>query len=148
MIGISLLSVAVDYGFGRHAASLSLPDLIHALKFAWISQIPLVLSKSTSRISIGILLLRLFSVHKWLKWFVIITLILNTSICIVALVMVFVQTTPVAALWDPQLAPTAKSWNPVIQRNSAVASSGKSPLSTLDSITAVHNNGDSYDRIH
>jgi len=99
----------VDYGFGRHAASLSLPDLTHALKFAWISQIPLVLSKSTSRISIGILLLRLFSVHKWLKWFVIITLILNTFICIVALVMVFVQTTPVTALWDSQLAPTAKS---------------------------------------
>ena len=141
-----MLSVAVDAGFGEHSGHLPLPELIRALKFAWIAQIPAVLSKSVSRISIGILILRLFSVHKWLVWFVIIVLILNTSICILALMMVFLQCTPVAALWNPLLAPTAKCWNPVIQRNFAVASSGQSRFLNLNMSRLTGNSSDCIHR--
>ena len=97
-------------------------DLIQAVKYAWIAQMPIVLALTVARISIAAFLLRLFAANKWLKWFLIVMTIVNTIFAILPLIMIFTQCTPVEALWDP---PVGQCWDPKIQRDFAVVSSGR-----------------------
>ena len=121
-VGIAIVSEAVRWGFGKHQASLPLRDAIQAIKYAWIAQMPIVLALTMARISIAAFLLRLFAARKWLKWFLIVMTIINTIFAIVPLVMIFSQCSPVNALWNP---PIGHCWDPKIQRDFAVVSSGK-----------------------
>ena len=122
-VGVAVVSEAVRWGYGRHQASLPLENVVQAVKYAWIAQMPIVLALTIARVSIAAFLLRLFAANKWLKWFLLVMTLVNTIFAILPLIMIFAQCTPVTALWDP---PTGHCWNPKIQRDFAVVSSGQS----------------------
>ena len=94
------LTVMLKYGFGKHDYSLTPDQLIAILKYNWVRIGVQVLVSSLARISISILLIRLFGVYKWFKWFV---CIVTSLVCVASTVLVivtFVQSTPVEALWN------------------------------------------------
>ena len=64
-----------------------MPDqLIEVLKWSWVAMSPGILVSILARISITILLIRLFGVHTWFKWF----LIILTTIQVIISTAVFV----------------------------------------------------------
>ncbi|CAD6592398.1 MAG: hypothetical protein ASARMPREDX12_006066 [Alectoria sarmentosa] len=127
-VGVAVVSEAVRWGYGRHQASLPLENVVQAVKYAWIAQMPIVLALTIARVSIAAFLLRLFAANKWLKWFLLVMTLVNTIFAILPLIMIFAQCTPVTALWDP---PTGHCWNPKIQRDFAVVSSAITAFTDL-----------------
>ena len=88
-------------------------DEVEALKYNYLA-LPFQVTVSVlARLSIMILLIRLFSVHKWFKWFLIILFATISLLSTVFIVITFCQITPVQALWNYSLAVT-KRWNPNI----------------------------------
>lgn len=78
----------------------------------WLANTPGLLVGVLARISIAILLIRLFGVHFWLKLFLIIITGLCTVLTIVMLPCTYLQSTPVSGNWNPMI--EAKRWNPQI----------------------------------
>lgn len=66
-----LVTVCYTYGLGKHQDALTQEELFSILKWTWIASAPGQMVSILARISICILLVRLFSVHKWFKWFII-----------------------------------------------------------------------------
>ena len=128
-VGISLFSVAVSTGFGKHTSALSDDDLIRTLKIAWIAQVPQVLVLTVAKISIVVFLLKLFPRHKGLRWFLYITMSMNTIITIIPLIFIFTQCNPTAGSWNPFI--QAHCWSPTTQRDFAVLSAGKPSLECI-----------------
>lgn len=90
--------------------------MINVLKWTWISLVPGVLVATTARISISLLLIRLFGVHEWFKWFLICFTSLQTVAGLVIIPVTWAQTTPVSGLWDVYN-PNVVSWNPAIAKD-------------------------------
>lgn len=99
---------------GKHQADLYLPDqLINMQKWEWYQVPPGLLSAILGRISICILLTRLFGVHKWFRWFAYSLTAFGVTIAAITTVCIFAQVDPVQGLWDPFL-PNITTWNPHI----------------------------------
>ena len=83
--------------------------MIAVLKWMWLANTPGLLVSITARLSIAVLLVRLFGVtHEWLKWFLIIVTTICTILTITIVPCTYLQTTPVSANWDPFI--PAKRW--------------------------------------
>ncbi|KAI3393976.1 hypothetical protein diail_3337, partial [Diaporthe ilicicola] len=65
------LTVAFHHGFGKHDADLTFNQLVSVAKWIWMSFTPGIVCSIFARISIAILLVRIFGTHALLKWFLI-----------------------------------------------------------------------------
>ncbi|EZF49847.1 hypothetical protein H103_06563 [Trichophyton rubrum CBS 288.86] len=109
----SFVSVGFTYGLGKHDANLQPNQLINILKWMWLANTPGLLVAITARLSIAMLLVRLFGkVHKWLKWFLVVVSGLCTILTAIIIPCTFLQTTPVSGNWNPFQ--PSKRWNPMI----------------------------------
>ena len=98
---------------GKRDVALSFdPQLVNILKWNWISTPPSVLVSILARISAAILLVRLFGVYTWLKWFLVLFTALQTVVASVSIIIAFAQVDPVQGLWNPTL--PARRWDPRI----------------------------------
>lgn len=93
------------------------PQLINILKWNWISTTPGILVSTLARISVTILLIRIFGNKAWLKWFLIIFTALQSVVAILVIIIVWIQVDPVEGLWNIFL--PARRWDMRIQLYSA-----------------------------
>jgi hypothetical protein len=90
---------------------LEIPDqLVNVLKWNWIASLPGMLVSILARISIAIMLVRLFGVHKWFKMFLIIFTTLQTVVCTAIIPLTWLQATPIEGLWNVFL-PNVTRWD-------------------------------------
>ncbi|RYP40756.1 hypothetical protein DL767_001474 [Monosporascus sp. MG133] len=107
------VSVSLRYGLGKHDAALTPDKLIKINKSNW-SSIPINTFVSTvPRISITILLILLFGVHIWLRWFLICLITLQVVLGIVFIAITYSMITPVEAMWNVFIT-DVKRWDPRI----------------------------------
>ncbi|KUJ18478.1 uncharacterized protein LY89DRAFT_780548 [Mollisia scopiformis] len=110
----ALVTVSFHYGLGKHDTSLKKPDqMIAVLKWNWIASLPGMIVSILARISIAILLIRLFGVYEWFKRFLIVFTILQTTVCTLIIPFTWLQDNPVQGLWDVYDR-QVKHWDPRI----------------------------------
>ncbi|KAJ4371316.1 hypothetical protein N0V83_004533 [Neocucurbitaria cava] len=97
------LTVAFHYGFGKHDLSLTFDQAVHIAKWIWMSFTPGITSSIASRISIAILLVRIFGIHAWLRWSLIVITVLQVVASVVLALTSWCQVRPVQGLWDPTI---------------------------------------------
>lgn len=86
---------------------------MEAAKYGYIAVPPHVLVSVLARLSITILLVRLFGIHKWFKLSVTSLFCIVTVVSIVFIAITFSQVTPAQALWDPSVI-VRERWAPEI----------------------------------
>ncbi|KAE9366307.1 hypothetical protein N431DRAFT_419496 [Stipitochalara longipes BDJ] len=132
----SLISFGINipdvmYGAGRHAAYISPPSKITTgLKLNFVTQ-PVLLSGVTFvKVSIGFFLLRIAPDNRYRRSIIgaITFLLVITTFFIITL---FVQCSPLAAVWDFSLRPTASCWNPSVLRKMSYANSSLNLVTDL-----------------
>ncbi|KAI2777728.1 hypothetical protein F4815DRAFT_480482 [Daldinia loculata] len=112
------ITMAFAWGLGKHDADLSFdPDLVHVLKWIWISTTPGIIVAVLARISISILLIRIFGGpggKRWLRWYLLGFTAFQTVVLTVVEIIIWVQVRPAEALWNPLL--KAERWDPRIEQ--------------------------------
>ena len=83
--------------------SLHQENIVQAMKWSWISQMPAVLALQIARILIAIFLHRLFSARIWFRRSLDVMTTSNTIAAIVPLIMIFTQCQPAERLWGPAM---------------------------------------------
>lgn len=109
-------TLAFESGLGKHDAELTFDQLVNVLKWIWVSTTPGILVAIVARISISILLIRIFGSKVWLKYYLIIFTTFQTVVMIVVELIIWLQVSPVEGLWNPML--PAKRWDPRIEQYS------------------------------
>jgi len=107
------ITEAFNWGLGKHDADIPLPNLPMIMKWNYISTTPAVLVSMMARISANILLTRLFSNKRMLKWFLWSFTAFQAVCSIVLIAFVWAQVDPVEGLWNPLM--PARRWDPRIQ---------------------------------
>ncbi|KAI0468961.1 hypothetical protein F4859DRAFT_489561 [Xylaria cf. heliscus] len=92
----------VHYGTGRHSADLQKNDIKHAMMYWWLCYIWYCLSMITSKISIGVFLLRL-TVSKIHHYIIYTVMILTVGTGIVFFFVTLFQCTPIPFFWDKDI---------------------------------------------
>lgn len=100
---VTCLTVAFHYGFGKHDLGLTFDQAVHIAKWIWMSFTPGITSSIVSRISIAILLVRIFGIHAWLKWSLIVITALQVVASVVLALTSWCQVRPARGLWDPTI---------------------------------------------
>ena len=100
VVAEALIAVSYHYGMGKHDHSLTADQMVQVLKWNWISSLPGMIVSIIARISIAILLVRLFGVRVWFKRFMICTTTLQSLLCTAIIFCTWLQSTPVTGLWD------------------------------------------------
>ncbi|OAG01869.1 putative Sterigmatocystin 8-O-methyltransferase [Paraphaeosphaeria sporulosa] len=121
---ISCLTVAFHYGFGKHDHSLTFYQAVHIAKWIWMSFTPGITSSIASRISIAFLLVRIFGIHTWLKWSLIVITVIQVVGSVVLALTSWLQVRPVQGLWDPTI--PAKRISPEVVAREGNVAGGKS----------------------
>ncbi|KAI1133924.1 hypothetical protein F5Y05DRAFT_251388 [Hypoxylon sp. FL0543] len=101
LTGESCLAVSYHHGLGKHDEDLTFDQKVNTAKWMWIQYTPAILSSATARISITILLVRLFAPKVALKWFLIVITTLSVAAIIAQIVTVWNQFKPAEGLWNP-----------------------------------------------
>lgn len=98
-----------------HLAEIPNPEYnIPALvKANWEGQTPGILASVIARISIAILLARLFGIRRWFRWYVYTVTALQSFCECLLIIVVWAQCRPVEALWNPSI--PHKCWDPEIE---------------------------------
>jgi len=109
------VTVSYTYGLGKHDADIEQPhNMTQVLKWVWISLAPGLMASILARISITLLLVRLFGgVHRLFKWCIIGLTTFASIFCGLLIPIAYVQITPVEALWEIY-GPVESSWDPRI----------------------------------
>jgi hypothetical protein len=102
IVAFSLLGTASIYGLGRHAATLQMPDVIHAMKLVWIAFQFTPSAEATGKISVAFLLMRV-TTNKYWKTFFVTLIVLNILINIGMMFSILMSCWPVRMLWDPRV---------------------------------------------
>ncbi|KAI0502945.1 hypothetical protein F5B22DRAFT_579817 [Xylaria bambusicola] len=98
-------------------------------KWGWISAVPSILVSCIARISITILLVRIFGVRRWLKWYLILFTSFLSVLSLLSIIFLVAQCVPFYGLWTPMI--KAKRWNPYIYPYTAIATQFLYALSDL-----------------
>ncbi|KAI0868534.1 hypothetical protein GGS24DRAFT_207654 [Hypoxylon argillaceum] len=85
---------------GKHDRDLTLDQAINVLKWEWLSSTPGIVSSTLARISIAILLARIFGTKHLLKWYLIINTIFQTIGASLLIIFSYVQSSPVEGVWN------------------------------------------------
>lgn len=106
------VQVGVHYGLGRSFWILSLDDSSAAILWTYIANTFAITGNAMAKLSMGLFLLRVVQIrwHKIALWFLVVVTV-GTSIALT--IMLWNQTTPVKASWDPMRTPG--TWNIQIQ---------------------------------
>ncbi|KAK4166984.1 hypothetical protein QBC43DRAFT_11845 [Cladorrhinum sp. PSN259] len=125
-IYMSLISVAVGSGAGRHVAALPVTQAERALLFTPIAFIPGILSYTVPKFAVVILIRDLLSPSR--KHLAAIWILAGCSAVLTVLCIVFVyaQCDPPRALWTIGL--KARCWDPVVLIATSIAASASSAL--------------------
>lgn len=106
--GLSTTAAVYEY-----RVPLTPQDGFAALKYRRIA-LPFQVSVSViARLSITILLLRLFGVHRWFKLAVVAQFCIVAMLSVAFIPMAFSEVKPIQALWDPSLT-VRERWDPNI----------------------------------
>ena len=124
----------MHWGVGKHITDLSKEQVIQAVKYDWYSQAPATLATCVARISIAILLLRLFGSKKMLRWYLYIITALQTVIGVLLVIVMFVQCRPLTALWG---ATAGSCWSPAVEQDIAYLYQCMSHTSSMVGITRI-----------
>lgn len=109
-------TVSYHYGMGKHDQDLEQPtQFVNVLKWMWLASGPGMVISIIARISIAILLVRLFGVHTWFKWFTIGLTALQTIVCVMIIPFTYCQVQPVEGLWNVYRTDLMK-WDPLIMQ--------------------------------
>ena len=99
-------------GGARHIYYLNPVQLEIILRYFTINQPFAIMSSAFGKASVAILILRIIGPNTfWRKWFLYINLGLYMLISALCSIFAFVRCSPVRALWEVQLLPTAKCWS-------------------------------------
>jgi hypothetical protein len=109
LVGQSLITKSFTWGLGKHDVDLRFDQIINMIKYVWISTTPGILSAITARISICILLVRIFGNKTWLKWFLIVATVLQAASNIAVIIGIWAQVSPVEAVWNPTIIASRRS---------------------------------------
>ncbi|KAI9674002.1 MAG: hypothetical protein M1822_009579 [Bathelium mastoideum] len=121
-VTMSLCSVLVHYGLGRHIEFVPLDQQAEVLKWNWLVQPFGIMTLPMGKISVSLLLLRLMSPQtNWRKAILWGNMVTYTIFMALAAIFSFVQCDPPQALWEDM--PNTKCWNPKVQANWAIAGS-------------------------
>ncbi|KAI3330533.1 hypothetical protein F4824DRAFT_505030 [Ustulina deusta] len=115
----AFFTVIISWGGGLAYDQLTLLQRMQVSKWGWVSGIPSILVSCTARISITILLVRIFGVRKWLKWYLICFTSVLTIISVLSIIFLAAQCSPWSGLWDSTV--KARRWNPYIYAYTALA---------------------------
>lgn len=98
------IQVAVQHGLGQNFWELSISDSSDAIFWTYVANTFAVIGNAMAKLSMGLFLLRVVQVkwHKIALWGAVIITV-TTSACLA--VMLWTQTTPVKASWDPLRTP-------------------------------------------
>ncbi|KAL1968078.1 hypothetical protein VTN77DRAFT_2208 [Rasamsonia byssochlamydoides] len=121
-VGISLETVSVKYGFGRHESSLSTEQIVEATKFNMVAIPPNLLSSATAKISVCFFLLHV-NQDKRTGYFLYGMASLLFLFSIASSIVLLTQCQPVAALWNPALRMTGHCLDPSVNTDVALAQS-------------------------
>ncbi|KAF2397899.1 hypothetical protein EJ06DRAFT_558850 [Trichodelitschia bisporula] len=108
-----LLTIAMDWGVGRHMQFLTPTQAVNAMKFEFISQGPGLFSACLGRISFALFLLKFCRTKKWrlnLVWSVVWVQVVSNILCYLLIVL---QCEHMSKLWDPTT--PGKCWTPKVQ---------------------------------
>lgn len=95
------VTLAIRRGLGMHDQDQQKPDqYVDVFKWSWLSILPGIMVSILARISIAILLIRLFGIHLWMKWGFIILTTLQTVFQVLAIILTLLVTKPLTSLWD------------------------------------------------
>ena len=115
--------VSCSYGLGRHQDMLQPKDRVNALLWQWIAQPIELTAMMLGRISICVMLIRLFPTKIWLARFLVTITALGVVFTVLPSAMIF-SCRPVQAMWDESL----DGWcpDPKIQVSFALTKAGES----------------------
>ncbi|KAI9691906.1 MAG: hypothetical protein M1822_007979 [Bathelium mastoideum] len=114
LIAQTFVSVSFKYGMGKHLYDLYLPDEVVTMSmWEWFSVPPGLAAGIFGRLSICILLIRLFGVHVWFKYYAITLTACGVIMNILIPICLYVSRHPVQSLWNPFI-PNATQWAPHI----------------------------------
>lgn len=119
---VSLCTVSIYYGLGRHTYYLDSDQIRHAQKWNWIVRPTGIMSIPFAKISISLFILRLLGpADKWQRWFLFVNMVLFSIVSILGCILTFVQCDPPRALWEE--VSNATCWDPAIDLDWATFSS-------------------------
>ncbi|PHH77185.1 hypothetical protein CDD82_3632 [Ophiocordyceps australis] len=96
----SLTTVSIKAGLGKHDKDMPLAQLIGVFRDLWILLPGSVFVCASARVSIGILLARLFAIYTWFKWCCIGVSVFQALVSAAFIPLGFLRAQPVEALWD------------------------------------------------
>ena len=109
------LMEAYKWGLGKESKNLTYdPQIMQILKWNLIGSIPGNVVAITARISIAILLVRLFGARKWFKWYLIIFTTLQSATAAATEMVYCLQVSPIQGFWDPMM--PARRLDPMIAK--------------------------------
>jgi hypothetical protein len=98
------------------------PTHTHSLlKLNWIAQPLAIFCLGSAKISVAFLITRLLNrTSVWRRWSLYITSALTAINTCLMIIFTFAQCEKPAALWDDELRPSVKCWDPSIQSNFSI----------------------------
>lgn len=106
------IQISVHYGLGRDFWTLSIADSSDAIFWTYVANSFAVIGNAMAKLSMGLFLLRVVQV-KWHKVALLFAVAVTVTTSCVLVVMLWNQTTPIKASWDPLRTPG--KWNFKIQ---------------------------------
>ncbi|PWY96143.1 hypothetical protein BO94DRAFT_454308 [Aspergillus sclerotioniger CBS 115572] len=103
LVAMALILAAVRYGLGHHIDSLDMDRAVYCVKLLRMCLFPLLFSTIFLKISISLLLMRLFLTTKIWKIFFWCFIAFNTITSILDAAIVLPQCSPVARAWDKRV---------------------------------------------
>ena len=95
-------------GFGRHIYYLDAAQVVRFKKLNFVSGFFTNLIICLVKLSVALFLLRIGGLRRWLRASLFATIALFVSSSVATVVIIFVQCRPIAGIWDPTVALTAK----------------------------------------
>ncbi|KAF3064266.1 hypothetical protein GL218_00964 [Daldinia childiae] len=106
------IQISVHYGLGQNFWALSIDDTANSIFWTYVANTFAITGNAMAKLSMGLFLLRVVQVrwHKIALWTAV---VITTATSFILVVMLWNQTTPIKASWDPLRTPGI--WNIRIQ---------------------------------
>ncbi|KAL4997417.1 hypothetical protein BDV10DRAFT_186212 [Aspergillus recurvatus] len=131
-----LVTVSVQYGTGRHALNLTEYQRTQSMKYQVLSAGFHVMSTNWGKVSVALFLIRIISEVKNHKLAMYALIVVMTLINTGAVITIFAQCQPTAAIWDHSVAGPEACWPPGTQKKYSFFQGASSALTDL--ILAVY----------
>lgn len=125
----AFVTTACADGLGNPLATLMPTDILSTNRWAWISTPFSNVVSVIARISITILLIRIFGTRRWYKWSMIILTGLVAVLGVTNIILIWAMCSPPEALWDKSI-PGFKCLDSHIQQYLTLVLQGEPPFST------------------